>query len=453
MDPTFAPTRAAGLARLAAFAPRSGRAYAERRNTDRGPQAPSAVSMLSPYLRRRLVLEQEAVAAALDQHAEGAGKYVDEVFWRTYWKGHLEQHPSLWTLYRAEVEQGWNRLATESGLRRVFEDATNGRTGIDGFDDWARALVSDNWLHNHPRMWFASIWIFTLRLPWALGADFFARHLLDGDPASNTLSWRWVAGLHTRGKHYVARAENVARYTEGRFDVRGKLDEAPEALAEDFSAPAVALPPAGAAPDGPVALLLHDDDLCPETLPLGAARVRAVAGFSAVCAMARNGVAGPVAAFADGALADALDRAARAFGCPATRIEPANTPDWVAGAGLPVLTPYASVGPAADLMAGLPVQRLRRAWDEAAWPHTRRGFFQLRSRIRTSSPPWREGGSHRAGLVGHVVVDGDLAALDVLGGLHHARLLLGRHQRCVLVVEGQSHPVLGQTQDGDAGLP
>jgi deoxyribodipyrimidine photo-lyase len=63
-------------------------------------------------------------------------------------------------------------------------------------------LVETGYLHNHARMWFASIWIFTLRLPWELGADFFLRHLLDGDAASNTLSWRWVAGLHTKGKHY-----------------------------------------------------------------------------------------------------------------------------------------------------------------------------------------------------------------------------------------------------------
>ncbi len=76
---------------------------------------------------------------------------------------------------------------------------------------------SAGYLHNHARMWFASIWIFTLRLPWVLGADFFMRHLCDGDPASNTLSWRWVAGLHTRGKTYLARASNIATYTGGRF--------------------------------------------------------------------------------------------------------------------------------------------------------------------------------------------------------------------------------------------
>jgi deoxyribodipyrimidine photolyase len=67
-------------------------------------------------------------------------------------------------------------------------------------------------------MWFASIWIFTLRIPWQLGAAFMYHHLLDGDPASNTLSWRWVAGLHTKGKTYLARADNITKYSDGRWN-------------------------------------------------------------------------------------------------------------------------------------------------------------------------------------------------------------------------------------------
>ena len=152
--------------------------------------------------------------------------------------------------------------------------------------------------------------------------------------------------------------------------------------------------PAQSAPAGPVALLLHDDDLCGETLPLAGAEVRAVAGFSAARGIARHGVADPVAAFADAALADGLERSARAFGCPSVQLDAADVPAWVAGAGMPVVTPYAPVGPPADVLAGLPVTSLRRAWDEAAWPHARRGFFQLRARIPeivTITPPDRHG--------------------------------------------------------------
>ena len=379
MSEIWIPTRSAGLARLAAFVPRMGRAYAAGRNTDRGTQ--SAVSMLSPYLRRRLVLEAEAVAAAREAHGKGAQKFVEEVFWRTYFKGFLEQHPSVWAATRAEVQHGWDRVAVEGGLRRAFEDATGGRTGIAAFDHWARELVETNWLHNHARMWFASIWIFTLRLPWALGADFFARHLMDGDPASNTLSWRWVAGLHTRGKPYVARAENIARYTEGRFDPRGELDEAPEPLTESLEHSAIALPPASAMPEGDVALLLHDDDLCPETLDLGRARVRRVAGVSTAAGMARHGVAETVSDFADRALADGLARAGAWFGCEAERLGVDQVAAWIERSAMPVVTPWAPVGPVAEAFAHMPVRQFRRAWDEAAWPSCRRGFFQLRARI------------------------------------------------------------------------
>ena len=66
-------------------------------------------------------------------------------------------------------------------------------------------------------MWFASIWIHTLKLPWELGANFFLKNLVDGDPASNTLSWRWVAGLHTKGKCYVASEDNIKKFSNGRY--------------------------------------------------------------------------------------------------------------------------------------------------------------------------------------------------------------------------------------------
>ena len=370
MDRSFPLTRAAGLDRLTEFLAGAGAAYAGDRNTDRGPGQRPTTSALSPYLRRRLVTEAEVVEAAGRAFGDGgADKFVSEVFWRTYFKGHLETHPAAWTDCLAQAAAGHDRLAAEPGLRRTHAAAIEGRTGFDGFDDWARELVETGWLHNHARMWFASIWIFTLRLPWALGADFFLRHLVDGDPASNTLSWRWVAGLHTRGKHYVARAENIRRYTEGRFDPVG-LDEYPDALDEAMPPREVALPEAEAAPAGDVALLLHLDDLHPESLPLGGARVVRVGGLIAHAAGASERVRAADAA----AMADALARAEDRFGCAAG---PAAD-DWAAG--LPVVTGWAPVGPSA---AALPdgCLRVRRAWDAAAWPRSTRGYGRLRSAI------------------------------------------------------------------------
>ena len=363
-------TRQAALDRLAAVVPRAGRAYAARRNTDAGPQADATTTALSPYLRRRLLLEQEVIAAALGAHRhQAAEKFVDEVFWRSYFKGYLETHPAVWTRYIDAVSEERDRVTANAGRRVAYEAAVSGRTGIDGFDDWAREVVETGWLHNHARMWFASIWIFTLRLPWVLGADFFLQHLLDGDPASNTLSWRWVAGLHTRGKTYAARSENIRRYTEGRFSPTG-LNENPAPLEEADPPPAVPLPPADAAPSGEVALLLHLDDLNPESLPLGKAEVMRVGGLLAHAPGASDRVRQADAV----AMEDALERAGRWFGC---EVGPA-APGWQGD--LPIVAGWAPVGPSAS---GLPPDclRVRRPWDELTWPRATRGYFQTKTAI------------------------------------------------------------------------
>lgn len=196
-----AATRAEGEARMAAFVPRMGRHYAAGRNYDYGPDKHRDVSGLSAYLRRRLVLEEEVVAAALAAHGpEQAEKFIQEVVWRGYFKGWLERRPVIWASYRDGVLQDLDALARDRALRRAVADAEAGQTGLACFDAWAQELVETGYLHNHARMWFASIWIFSLGLPWRLGANFFYRHLLDGDPASNTLGWRWLA-LGGRAAH------------------------------------------------------------------------------------------------------------------------------------------------------------------------------------------------------------------------------------------------------------
>ena len=140
-----------------------------------------------PYVRRRLITEQEVVTEVLKQHSAGAAeKFIQEVFWRSYWKGWLELRPTVWHGYQTGLRWALNAVQTQDGLERNWRSACTGNTGIDCFDAWAEELTSTGYLHNHARMWFASIWIFTLRLPWELGADFFLRNLLDGDPASNT---------------------------------------------------------------------------------------------------------------------------------------------------------------------------------------------------------------------------------------------------------------------------
>ena len=129
---SFPPNRTEALSRLQRFLPHAGRDYAAQRNYDRGAGQHTGVSTLSPYLRHRLLTEEEVLRAVLGRHSRSAAeKFVQEVFWRTYWKGWLEMRPAVWGGYRAGLDQAWDRVQTQSGLRAEWEAACLGRTGID----------------------------------------------------------------------------------------------------------------------------------------------------------------------------------------------------------------------------------------------------------------------------------------------------------------------------------
>jgi hypothetical protein len=199
--------------------------YQGLRNYDFGPNKRDNVSCLSPFITHRLILEQELIKRSLDFYSFAKiEKFIQEIYWRTYWKGWLELRPAVWEDFISEGVEIYDESA--------YEKATNGNTGIDCFDFWINELKEENFLHNHTRMWFASIWIFTLGLPWQLGAEFFMKYLLDGDAASNTLSWRWVAGIQTKGKHYIARPSNISKFSDGRFHPKG-LNTVAEPLNEE----------------------------------------------------------------------------------------------------------------------------------------------------------------------------------------------------------------------------
>ncbi len=381
-------TRSEALSRLAAFVPRAASDYARLRNLDL-PGHPH-VSGLSPWLRHRLLTEAEVIDAVRAAHPRGADAFLAEVWWRTYWKGWLEQRPGFWPSYQRGVETGLNRMATEDLLQARVHTACLGRTGIDGFDDWARDLVATGYLHNHARMWFASIWIFTLRLPWELGADFFLRHLLDGDPASNTLSWRWVAGLHTQGKTYLATAENIAVNTKGRHRPEGLANEARTLQMVPHPAPR-------ALPDGddwrrhgPGVLLVTEDDMTPEFLTDQGFLPRAVALLQTTAGRSSLRVAPAVTAFATAGLRDAAARLGRPD-APLFDTDLAALADWAADQGASqIVTPHAPTGPAqsalnrlAPLLAarGITLTRSLRDHDRLAWPHATHGFFRFREAV------------------------------------------------------------------------
>ena len=208
--------------------------YSSQRNFDLGPQNRTNVSNLSPFIRKRIIHEEEVINECLKvKKYEHIEKFIQEVFWRTYWKGWLEGRSEVWEKYKMSL----NELVEQHkfGIRKKnYDSALNARTGIDCFDFWVNELIEFGYLHNHSRMWFASIWIHTLNLPWQLGANFFLKHLLDGDPASNTLSWRWVAGLHTQGKSYLANEDNINKFTQNRFKNKKNLSLKPKIFDYDL---------------------------------------------------------------------------------------------------------------------------------------------------------------------------------------------------------------------------
>lgn len=390
------PTRAEGDRILVAFTPRMGRSYANGRNTDHGPGAHKAVSVLSPYIRRRLVLESDAVARALAAHGpEDAEKFVQEVIWRGYFKGWLERRPQIWDSYRAGLEDDLASLERDRRLRRDVDRAENGQTGIACFDAWSNELVDAGYLHNHARMWFASIWIFTLGLPWRLGADFFYRHLLDGDAASNTLGWRWVAGLHTRGKPYPADAQNIATFTAGRFQPRpgdlAEMTQGLEATEPDGLPPVLPLRPVTPPQAGqPTALLITDEDCRVKDFDLAALDIRVAATLSASHLRSLLPVSDLVHRFEEGALIDAALRTGIAA-TPMKADDPASLARWATSAGASqIATPYITRGPLRDWLdqaapalakAGITLCEWRRDWDAAIWPHATAGFFKVKQNI------------------------------------------------------------------------
>jgi deoxyribodipyrimidine photo-lyase len=210
----FGTSRASAIENLNRFVDQNLFEYSKLRNFDYGPNNRSNISCLSPYITHGVISELEVIKKSLSKFSFSKNeKFIQEVLWRTYWKGWLELRPNVWTDYLNELK----KIREEFKDNQNYKNAIEGNTNIECFNEWVKELKETNYLHNHARMWFASIWIFTLDLPWQLGAEFFMKHLYDGDAASNTLGWRWVAGIQTQGKNYLASEWNIKKFTNNRF--------------------------------------------------------------------------------------------------------------------------------------------------------------------------------------------------------------------------------------------
>ena len=195
--------------------------YAQNRNYLDGN-----VSRLSPYLRHGVVTLKEATEKAFSRVRDRmqAAKFVTELAWRDYWQRlYASMGKSIWE-DREELKTG---LPAAAYAKELPADISEGRTGLACIDAFVGELRQTGYLHNHARMWFAAYVVHFRRVRWQAGARFFLSHLLDGDPASNHLSWQWVASTFSH-KPYFHNRENVEKYTDGRYcaecPLKGKCD-------------------------------------------------------------------------------------------------------------------------------------------------------------------------------------------------------------------------------------
>jgi deoxyribodipyrimidine photo-lyase len=218
MHEALAPTLAAARTRIAAVRPA---AYARTRNALDG-----AVSGLSPYITHGFVTLADVLAGVAARHALPVQhKFVFELGWRAYFR-HVWQHRGDAILRSLHA----GPLPDDAYARELPADVRAGCTGVPVVDEAARALYANGTLHNHARMWLASYVVHVRKVHWRAGADWLYGHLLDGDLASNHLSWQWVAGTGSR-KPYLFNAENVARHAPASWHSPGSVvDTSYEAL-------------------------------------------------------------------------------------------------------------------------------------------------------------------------------------------------------------------------------
>ncbi|GAB1544643.1 FAD-binding domain-containing protein [Scytonema sp. NUACC21] len=174
-----------------------------------------AVTRLSPYLRYGVLSLREVRDYALEKvrNQDDATKLVNELGWRDYWQRlYAKLGDGIWK-DQEEYKTGYTVAEYAPELPDDIKEGNTGRVCIDSF---SRDLRETGYLHNHGRMWMAAYMVHWRRIRWQAGAKWFLEHLLDGDPASNNMSWQWVASTFSH-KPYFFNRENLERYTEGVY--------------------------------------------------------------------------------------------------------------------------------------------------------------------------------------------------------------------------------------------
>lgn len=215
----FEPTPQAARMRLEMINPKD---YAHTRNALDG-----AVTYLGPYLTHGFLSVPDVAHVMYHQHRLGIQhKLIFELGWREYYQ-HLQHH--LGEGIAQSLREGV--LPESAYSHELPEDVRHGCTRVPAIDMAVRMLYGTGYLHNHARLWLASYVVHMRKVHWRVGADWMYRHLLDGDLASNYLSWQWVAATGS-SKPYLFNADNVEQFAPAPWHSRGTAIDASYELIE-----------------------------------------------------------------------------------------------------------------------------------------------------------------------------------------------------------------------------
>ena len=364
--------------------------YKSKRNFDFGSYKKNYVSALSPALSRRILTEKKIITRVSNQFSYAkVEKYVDEICWRTYWKGWLEHRPNVWYDYLSDLS-----ALDDKKNNKNYSNAVTAQTGLECFDDWVRDLLEFGYLHNHSRMWFASIWIFYFKLPWQLGAEFFYQNLIDADPASNTLSWRWVAGLQTKGKKYITYQENIDRFTGGRYEFPEQFKLQDNVVDEYiFYEPTYKSRNSASSSNNKKGYIVIEDDLSFENVEKNYPVLIQSESYNPY------NQSNHVKSFSDDALKHAIEYCSNNISSKVTTFNWQNLSvikKWILDNNIneleiiaPTVGKYETIVPSTLEKLDVKVSYYYHDWDLLFWQHADKGFFKLKKKIKNIiSPFW-----------------------------------------------------------------
>lgn len=165
-----------------------------------------AVTYLSPYISRGVISPKNVLDAVLDKGyaPKQIEKFIQELAWRDYWQ-------QIWKNKLSAIDADLKRPQPESRFEGVPKAIIQANTGIEAIDASINEFYQSGYLHNHVRMYVASLCTNVAKCHWSQPARWMYYHLLDGDWASNALSWQWVSGANSN-KKYFANQDNINKF-------------------------------------------------------------------------------------------------------------------------------------------------------------------------------------------------------------------------------------------------